>query len=418
MKILWIVNMVLPGAAEYLEIQVGTSGTWMIDISEKLAKSTDVDLAVACVYGNEFKKFENKNITWYLLPGTGRNMMNYTKSYESIWKNINDEFKPDIVHIHGTEYSHGLAFMRACPDVKSVISVQGVISRIKDVDFGGLPISTFIFNRTIKQNLRFNGEIEMHFLHKKNAKCEQEMLKRAKFINGVNTWDISLCKSINPELETFKLEYNLRDELYNSPKWSLDSMKRHTIFTNPGGVPLKGLHQLLMAVSILKKDFPDVLVKVPGMGTNGKLVVNSAYSKYISKLIKKYNLENNVEFLGRQSGAQMCENILSANVTVVPSAIEGTSLILREAMYLGCPCIASFRGGMGDFVSDKEDGFLYDYQEYPYLAARIAEIFNNDSLAQQFSVNAIKKAELAHDRATNIDEYVEMYEKISKFLDN
>ena len=114
----------------------------------------------------------------------------------------------------------------------------------------------------------------------------------------------------------------------------------------------------------------------------------------------------------------MCENILSANVTVIPSAIEGTSLVLREAMYLGCPCIASFRGGMGDFVSDKEDGFLYDYQEYPYLAARIAEIFNDDSLAQRFSVNGIKKAELAHDRAKNIDEYINMYEKINEQLKN
>lgn len=418
MKILWIVNMLLPAAAEHLGVQTGTSGTWMIDISDKLAVRTDVDLAVACVYGKEFKKIEYKNITWYLLPGTGRNMINYTKSYESIWKKINEEFNPNIVHIHGTEYSHGLAFMRACPDVKSVISIQGIISRIKDVDFAGLPIHTYIFNRTLKQNLRLNGEIEMHFLHKKNAKCEQEMLKRANFINGVNTWDISLCKSINPDLKAFQLEYNLREELYNSPKWSIDKMNRHTIFTNPGGTPLKGLHQLLMAVSLLKKDFPDILVKVPGMGQNGKLVVNSAYSKYISKLIKKLDIENNVEFLGRQTGTQMCENMLSANVTVIPSAIEGTSLILREAMYLGCPCIASFRGGMGDFVSDKEDGFLYDYQEYPYLAARIAEIFNNDSLAQQFSVNAIKKAEIAHNRAKNIDEYIDMYERINEQLKN
>lgn len=412
MKILWITNMVLPDAAEYLGIPVGKSGTWMIDISRKLAENNEIDLAVACVHGKEFKKFEYKNITWYLLPGKGRNMLNYTKSYESIWKKINEEFKPDIVHIHGTEYSHGLAFMRACPDVKSVISVQGVLARIKDVDFGELPISKFIFNRTLRQNLRFNGEIELHLLHKKNAKYEQEMLERAKYINGVNTWDISLCKRINPSLKTFKLEYNLREELYSSKKWSVDSMNRHTIFTNPGGTPLKGLHQLLKAVAIVKKDFPDVLVKVPGMGNDGNLVVNSAYSKYIAKLIKKLDLEENVEFLGGQTGAQMCENMLSANVTVIPSAIEGTSLILREAMYLGCPCITSFRGGMADFINDKQDGFLYDYQEYPYLATRISEIFNDDSLCQSFSVKSIEKAEKAHDRERNTNDYIRMYEKI------
>lgn len=412
MKVLWIVNMLLPSAAEYLGVQSGSSGTWMIDISEKLAQGDTVELAVACVYGKEYKKFLHNNITWYLLPGNGKNMLNYTKSYENIWKRINDEFKPDIVHIHGTEYSHGLAFMRSCPQVKSVISIQGLLTRIKDVDFGGLPLKTFVFNRTLKQNLRFNGEIELHLLHKKNALYEQEMLKRAQYINGVNTWDTSLCKSINPDLQVFKLEYNLREELYSSPKWSIDKMKRHTIFTNPGGTPLKGLHQLLMAVALVKQEFPDVLVKVPGMGENGKLSVTGAYSKYILKLIKKLGIEENVEFLGRQSGAQMCENMLSANITVIPSAIEGTSLILREAMYLGCPCITSFRGGMADFINDKQDGFLYDYQEYPYLATRITDMFKNDEMIKEFSAKAIEKAEKAHDRKKNIDDYINMYEVI------
>ena len=60
MKVLWIVNMLLPDAAEHLGVQTGSSGTWMIDISKMLSQKDDVDLAVACVYGNEFKKFDCK----------------------------------------------------------------------------------------------------------------------------------------------------------------------------------------------------------------------------------------------------------------------------------------------------------------------------------------------------------------------
>ena len=37
MKILWIVNLLLPDAAEHLGVQTGSSGTWMIDISRALA---------------------------------------------------------------------------------------------------------------------------------------------------------------------------------------------------------------------------------------------------------------------------------------------------------------------------------------------------------------------------------------------
>ena len=109
----------------------------------------------------------------------------------------------------------------------------------------------------------------------------------------------------------------------------------------------------------------------------------------------------------------MCDNMLSANVTVIPSAIEGTSLILRESMFLGCPCIASFRGGMADYISDKQDGFLYDYQEYPYLAARLDELFSNDELAKSFSDRAIEKASNSHNREKNIKDYIEMYRFIN-----
>ena len=47
MKILWIVNMLMPDAAQYLGKQTGTSGTWMIDISHMLAQREDVQLAIA-----------------------------------------------------------------------------------------------------------------------------------------------------------------------------------------------------------------------------------------------------------------------------------------------------------------------------------------------------------------------------------
>ena len=45
MKILWITNMLLPDAAEYLGVGTGSSGTWMIDISQKLSQAENVELA-------------------------------------------------------------------------------------------------------------------------------------------------------------------------------------------------------------------------------------------------------------------------------------------------------------------------------------------------------------------------------------
>ena len=407
--------MLLPDAAECLGVGYGSSGTWMIDISRKLAEDENVKLAVACVYGKEFKKFDYKGITYYLLPGNGKNMLFYTKKYEKLWKKINEEFKPDIVHLHGTEYSHGLSFLRACGGDNAIVSLQGMLNRIKDVDFGEIPRRYFVFNRTLRQNLRFNGELEMHSIHKKNAKHETEILKRAKYVNGTTTWDISLAKSLNPSLKIFKLEYNLREGFYNAEKWNADEIEKFSIFTNPGGTPLKGVHKLIEAVALLKPVYPQVKLYVPGMSNGkGKVLINGAYAKYVAKLIKKLNVEENVVFLGRLDENQMIDAMRKANVAVIPSAIEWVSLILREAMYLCCPCVAAFRGGMADFISDKQDGFLYDFQETPYLAERIARLFDDKELCEKFSKNAIEKTSEAHNRTKNIADYLQVYQEIIK----
>ena len=413
MRLLWIVNIVMPELAEYLDIPIAASGSWLIDIADGIANSSSNSLAIACVYGEKYKKYILGNKIYYTLPGNGKTMLFYTKSLEEQWKKIIEDFKPDLIHIHGTEYSHGLACMRAIPNIPYIISIQGILNKIKEVDFAEIPLKYFIFGRTLKQFLHMNGEIETHILNCKNAKYEREMFKRANAINGVSTWDISIAKSFNSKLLTYKLDYNLRELFYKSSKWDINGVKRYTIFTNPGGVPLKGLHNLIKAAVLLISKYPNLLIKVPGMvGKKGNVRISSAYTRFLNRLIKKYNMEKHIVFLGKQSEKEMIENMLNSHVTVIPSAIEGASLILHEAMFLGAPCIATFRGGMADFVSDKKDGYLYDYSEYTYLAERLNQLFTDDKLCMQISKNAIKKCEVAHERKKNIKSYINMYSEV------
>lgn len=412
MRILWIVNIVMPEIAEQLGAPVAPSGSWLIDIANGLSNG-DNQIAIACVYGDRFQKIFYKNKTYYILPGGGKELLFYNKKFEYFWLDIVSDFKPDLIHVHGTEYSHGLACMRAVPNVPYIISIQGVLNRIKDVDLGGIPIYHYIFGRTISQWIHMNGELERHFLNIKNAKYEREMFKRANAVNGASTWDTSIAWSFNKSLRIYKLEYNLREEYYESKKWSIHNSTNYTIFTNPGNMPLKGLHILIKAAALLVDKYPSLVIRVPGMsGKNGNIAVTGAYTKYLNKLIKKLNMENHILFLGSQTVHQMIENTLSSRVTVIPSAIEGTSLILREAMFLGAPCIATFRGGMADFITDKVDGLLYDFEEYTYLANRLDKVFSDNSFCEYISVNAIKKATVAHDRIRNVNSYITMYKDI------
>lgn len=413
MKILWIVNNIMPKLANVTKLATSASGSWLIDIADQLSKREDIELAIAAVGGTEYQKHCIENVTYYVLPGTGKNMLFYTKKYEKLWKMINEDFKPDIVHLYGTEYSHGLSFLRANPEVKAVVSVQGIISRIKDVMFDGLPKHFDLKYGTLRELIKLNGLYPRYRLYQKNSKYEQEILKRVKYASVVNSWDYSVSRTFNSDLKFFPLEYNLRESFYTAQKWDIEKTDKMQIFSAPGGDSIKGLHILLQALSIVKRAYKDVKLIVPGIESyNGEMVVNSGYKKYIKKLVDKLGVKENVAFVGRLSEEEMVDYMQKSRMVVVPSAIEGTSLVLREAMYLGVPCIASFRGGMADFIEDKQNGFLFDFSEYAYLALRMQTLMENDALAKQFSENGRIKALVAHDRARNVEANIEMYNEI------
>lgn len=413
MKILWIVNMVLPQLAEELRIKHGLSGTWMFDIAKKLNDDPNVELAIACVHGEAFSKHKVGNTTYYCLPGAGKEMIFYQRKFENYWREIISDFKPDLVHIHGTEYCHALSFVRTHPQIKTIVALQGVLTRIKDKDFGGMTLWQIIKNKTLKEWVRNNGILEQHFFHLKNSHSEQEMLCSVKYCMAIDDWHASMARLINPKIRIYKVGYNLRDEFYKSRKWDIHKINRYEISSNPGGTALKGIHNLLRAVALLKDEYPSINVRVPGMSADEKgLIVTNGYSKYLRKLIDKLGIGKHVEFLGPQNAGQMLENMLKAHIQVVPSCIEGPSLVLREGMHLGVPTIATFRGGMADFVDDKVNGFLYDFDEIQYLALRIKQIFDNDDLALSLSKNAITKAEEAHNREKNYTDYIGMYQSV------
>lgn len=415
MKILCIVNNVMPKLAEKTGLNGSASGSWLIDITDRLSVDSNVELAIATVGGNIFNKTQIDGVTYYLLPGTGKNLLFYTKKYEKLWKKISEEFKPDIVHLYGTEYSHGLSFLRANSNVPAVVSIQGVLAKIKDVLYDGLPKFFDFRYSTLKERLRFGCLRSRILLYKKNSKYEKEILNRVKYASNVNAWDYSATKSMNPNLKYFQIEYNLRKGFYSAPKWNKDNILSHSIFVAPGSDPVKGLHVLIKAVANLKNIYNDISVTVPGIkNVNGKLYPKTGYVKYINKLIKKYDLASNFNFVGNLSEEQMIDGMLKSNVLVVPSQMEGTSLILREGAYLGVPTVASFRGGMADFIEDKKTGFLYDFFDYDYLSMRLSQIFEDVNLADKLSKNAISKAEKLHDPDKNYQDTINMYQQIIK----
>ncbi len=413
MKILWIVNMLLPDAAAYLNVGTGASGTWMFNLSKSLGSEEDIELAVACIHGTEFKDFVVDNIRYFCIPGNGKTMLFYNKKIIKYWDTIEERFNPDIVHIHGTEYSHGLSYIRKYTDKKKVLTIQGIIENTSDNHWGGLPLRVLLNPkyRTLKEFLHFNGMIERKIVARKNVKYETEIIKSVCYATGRTDWDKFYMQSVNPDIKYYRCFYDLREEFYNAPKWDVSKINRNVIYASTSAqVPMKGGHVVIEALNLVRRVIPNVkVVFLAAKQKDGRLIPTSGYTKYIVSLIDKYDLWDNVEFVGRQNSEGIINLMTRSHITLVPSASENASATLREAMHLGAPCIASFRGGMVRLIDDEKSGFFFDYPEYEYLAGRIVQLLGDDELACSFSQNAIEKSALWHNKEKNKDDYIQMY---------
>lgn len=416
MKVLWIVNKVFPYPANKIGISNNVFGGWLNGLANKLKDNNNIELAIATVYnGKEIQEYNDGKITYYLIPGAPATK--YKKKFEFYWKEIDKRFHPDLVHVHGTEYTHGLAFLNACPKVKSITSIQGLVSVYSDVYLGNIDTKQIIKNITLRDMIKFDSILQQKNKMKKSGFFEIETLKKSNVILGRTTWDYANSKAIVGEKKFNYIKSNetLRESFYGQ-KWNPENIQRNTIFCSQGNYPIKGLHYLLKAICILKQVNTDIKLYVAGTNIiNNTSLKNrlkrTGYAKYIIKLIDKYKIKDNVEFLGVLNEDEMRKHMLKSNVFVLSSAIENSSNSLGEAMLMGMPCVAANTGGTPDMLEHKKEGFLYPYTEPAILAEYILEYLNDDSLCMEYGKNASVRANERHNPNKNLEEIIEIYKK-------
>lgn len=403
MKVLWISNVLFPEACKELGISPPVVGGWMHSGANSLVEiNPQIKLAVACLYnGNKLLVLENYHIIHYLIPREGRKQ-NYNCKLEKYFKEIDLNFNPDIIHIHGTEYPHSLACLKAFGSNKVVVSIQGLVNIYSKFYLGGIPKNEIRKNISIRDLLRNDSLLKQQKRMGKRGSFEIELLKNSKHIIGRTTWDSTNTWAINPKASFHFCNETLRSEFYKK-KWDIKKCKRYSIFLSQGHYPIKGLQQIIEALPIILIHFPEAKIYVAGNNIlNKPWYKKNGFAKYIDKLIvENYISKDNLSFLGTLNENQMVEQYASANVFLCPSIIENSPNSIGEAQLVGTPCVASYVGGTMDMIKDGETGLLYRYEEIAQLAKHICSIFNDDKLAKYISDNAHFEALKRHDRKNN-----------------
>ena len=415
MKILWITNALLPEAEAQLRGQAEVKGTggWIPSLAEKVCKTDGISMSVAALSPlvKEITTIQGEGITHFAIPSVGDTT--YQKCYEEAYRKIFQETQPDVVHIHGTEYPHSLAALRACGADKTIISLQGIVSSIASYYMGGISTSEARRNITLRGLLRPSLMQEQKEMAQR-GEYEKQLFRESRYIMGRTAWDRAQVLTINPQITYFHGGEILRTEFCEG-KWDYNKCVPHTIFASQAGYPLKGLHKLIMALGTVIKQYPDLQLRVAGRditfskGTWKDRLRISTYGKIIKGLIKKHNLTGHVTFTGNLNAEEMKREYLRSNVFVCPSSIENSPNSLAEAQILGVPVLASQVGGILDMMQGDEE-HLYRFEEVEMLAHKIVQLFEKQD---EIDTEPMRQVALKrHNPEKIIEELIDTYKAV------
>lgn len=417
MKIFWITNIPIGRiASEMFNKPMG--GLWMDAMLVQLKKVEGISFSIATTTPTKktvCKEYDGN--TYYLLPGGHAVYYNRPeKEAMAEWRSIFEKEKPDVLQIWGTEYSHAIPALKVAKslEIPSVVYIQGVMSAIARYADGVVSMPTRLRYITLRDLYRGQLWLTQNGWFKKRARVEKQILSLSGNIVVENNWAEWMCKSVNPDLGVFRIPLNI-NETFFSKEWRIDNIERHSIVCNASGTAYKGLHILLEALVLVKKQYPDVKLYVPG----GSVIVKGikqrqskpGYWSYVTDKIKKLALEDNIVFTGYLTPLQLSERLEKANVFVLCSSIENHSSSLKEAMAVGTPSVASQVGGVLEYLDSGVNGLSYRYDEYECLAGAILSLIGNDDLCCKISQNSRIKAR-EHTNDVINDLIVSMYKNL------
>jgi glycosyltransferase involved in cell wall biosynthesis len=94
-------------------------------------------------------------------------------------------------------------------------------------------------------------------------------------------------------------------------------------------------------------------------------------------------------FEGSVPNSEMFRYYAAADISVLPSLIEATSIAALESMASGVPVVATSVGGLPQLIDDGRTGILVPPRNPAALAEAVVRLWRDDALRESLAVSAI-----------------------------
>jgi glycosyltransferase involved in cell wall biosynthesis len=415
MRILWFSNT--PSLASQKLGGDPNLGGWISSLEKQLSKIEDIELGIAFPFWHDSPEtFTIDRTSYFTFPypkekGRIRGLKErWTYKIEpkntiDYYFTIIEKFKPDLIHIFGTERSYGLV-QKTCR-TPVIVQIQGNLTICTEKWFSGIS-SGQVLKYSNKKNLVYGYGIFHQFnLLRKRAAIERIILANTKNVIGRTDWDKRITRVFAPESKYYHCDELLRDEFYSTRKWSIPERNNHRIFSTLNPAPYKGLEVILKTASILKASKRiDFEWHIAGVKGNEEIIA------IIEKSLDLRFQDNNVKFKGSVNARDLYTSLFDSTCYVHPSHIENSPNSVCEAMISGLPIIATNAGGIPSIIKDGEDGILVQNGDPYALAGAIIELLTSPVKMKLFSEGAQQKAIVRHNPSKVIKDILGIYENV------
>lgn len=392
MKVLWFTNT--PSLYENKKNSYNGGG-WIESLEGIIGIKPEIDLAVSFFHSD--KCFKNKigQTTYYPISLYSSKLdkvkrlvsLHNDKKELSYYLRVVNDFKPDIIHIFGSEQSFGLLSRHT--KIPLIIQTQGLLNPILNAyyppGFNSFDIVRYDILNPLKLILNLYGFKKFKY----NGSREAIILSNCNFFIGRTEWDKKISKLYSPNSKYYYCSEVLREPFFKAKPWQINERTKLKIISTISKNPYKGFDLILKTAKLLNK-FSEIDFEWNIFGING-------YEEWEKKLgIKSSDV--NVFFKGVANSETLVKYIQDGDVFVHPSYIDNSPNSICEAQMIGIPVISTNVGGISTLIEDNKTGFLVPANDPFTLFNRIIETKRNKKDTIRIAKNGRNVAIVRHDK--------------------
>jgi len=396
--------------------------TWTIPLLAAIRKQHTGKLGVIVPIDEGNKCYQNiDGIDFYYIRLTNKQL--YNKMNNFVFQQLNtiiQEFKPDLIHVHGTEKNLAQV-QNYLTTIPVVISIQGIMMSYKPFAYNFLDLKQLNKHKSLKNILGIGGTKSLYKLFSKSDSYEADIFRNGKYLIGRTEWDKANVLFRNNDARYYHGEELLREEFYKAAEsWSINKCAKYSVLMPSGFNPIKGLHIAIEAMHYLVKYYPQAKLIVPDIIKseikNSKKIewlIGDEYVIFIKSLIKQFGLANNIQLCNWFDTFKMVAEMQKAHVFLSPSSIDNSPNMLGEASLIGLPIVTTPVGGILSIFEDTKSCLFAPAGDAFLMAFKLKQIFDSDTLAEKLSKNCYQVALKRHSIVETANNYIDIYKDIS-----